>query len=564
MFHATPVANVEHLGMAEVMHGIRSLRRIGPLVSCLLGTLLCLVLIPRPPAALGAAPLAITVVGNHFVNGSGQTIRLLGVNREGTEYACVQGTGYSVGPEDAADAAAIASWHANADRIPINEDCWLGINGLPAYGTADGYRQMIESYVSALNADGIYAILDLQWTAPGSFPANGLRTMPDDHSQAFWSSVASTFAGNPAVVFDAFNEPHSVSWSCWRNGGCAVPDAADGSTTGPTQTYTAVGMQAIVDAIRGTGAHQPILLAGLAHGNDLSGWLANMPSDPDGQLAASFHVYQPNSCTTTSCWDSTVAPVAAAVPVTTIEFSESDCSENFDNTVMAWDDAHGIGYLGWGWFLLTRHCQSLYLIMDWNGTPAFPNGTALHDHLAALAAAGGGSGAPGGVATTSGGAATTSAGGSSAPNRGGGVVNSGTCGLTALPVWPATAGDTGASSPACAKPKLQARWIQLTRETLLVRLRSSQRATGEVTAMTVSPFPVTVGGHHARLRIGLGSKRFTLLVQRWQVIKVTLPARARRLLAGRHPVRAKLTIRVTGTSRRTATLTRVVAAPRGR
>jgi hypothetical protein len=144
------------------------------------------------------------------------------------------------------------------------------------------------------------------------------------------------------------------------------------------------------------------------------------------------------------------------------------------------------------------------------------------------------------------------------------VVNSGTCGLTALPVWPATAGDTGASSPACAKPKLQARWIQLTRETLLVRLRSSQRATGEVTAMTVSPFPVTVGGHHARLRIGLGSKRFTLLVQRWQVIKVTLPARARRLLAGRHPVRAKLTIRVTGTSRRTATLTRVVAAPRGR
>lgn len=176
---------------------------------------------------MAATPLAISIVGNHFVNGAGQTIRLLGVNREGTEYACEQGTGYSVGPEDAGDAAAIASWHANADRIPINEDCWLGINGLPAYGTAAGYRQMIESYVAALNADGIYAILDLQWTAPGSLPADGLRTMPDDNSLAFWTSVASTFLGNPAVVFDAFNEPHSVSWSCWRNGGCTVPAAAD-------------------------------------------------------------------------------------------------------------------------------------------------------------------------------------------------------------------------------------------------------------------------------------------------------------------------------------------------
>jgi hypothetical protein len=288
--------------------------RVGRLLLPAIVVAVCVLLASRPPTAFSATPLSISVVGNHFVNGAGQTIRLLGVNREGTEYACVNGTGYSVGPEDASDAAAIASWHANAVRIPINEDCWLGINGLPVYGTAAGYRQMIESYVSALNAYGIYAILDLQWTAPGDVAANGLRAMPDDHSPAFWTSLASTFAGNPAVVFDAFNEPHSVTWSCWRDGGCTLPATPDGTTPDPSQTYTAVGMQALVDAIRSTGAHQPILLAGLAHGNDLSGWLANMPSDPDGQLAASFHAYLGNSCTSTSCWDSTVAPVAAAVP----------------------------------------------------------------------------------------------------------------------------------------------------------------------------------------------------------------------------------------------------------
>ena len=214
----------------------RSLRPVRHLACVLVGTLWCVLVISHPPAALSAPPLSISVAGNHFVNGAGQTVRLLGVNREGTEYACEQGTGYSVGPEDASDAAAIASWQTNAVRIPINEDCWLGINGLPAYGTADGYQQMIESYVSALNADSIYAILDLQWTAPGTLPANGLRTMPDDNSPAFWTSVASTFAGNPAVLFDAFNEPHSVSWSCWRDGGCSVPDAVDGTTPDPSQT----------------------------------------------------------------------------------------------------------------------------------------------------------------------------------------------------------------------------------------------------------------------------------------------------------------------------------------
>ena len=545
--------------MVELIRGGRRVRRVWLLVICLLGSLQCMIAIASPPSAMAATPLAISIVGNHFVNGAGQTIRLLGVNREGTEYACEQGTGYSVGPEDAGDAAAIASWHANADRIPINEDCWLGINGLPAYGTAAGYRQMIESYVAALNADGIYAILDLQWTAPGSLPADGLRTMPDDNSLAFWTSVASTFLGNPAVVFDAFNEPHSVSWSCWRNGGCTVPAAADGSTSGSTQTFTAVGMQAIVDAIRATGAHQPIVLAGLAHGNDLSGWLANMPTDPDGQLAASFHVYQPNACATTSCWDSTVAPVAAAVPVTTFEFSESDCSENWDNALMDWDDAHGIGYLGWGWFILTPHCQSLYLITDWNGNPAFPNGTALHDHLAALAAANSTTAtSSGGTVTPSGG--TASSGGSEAPGVGSVVVTDDACLPMALPGLSASAGGL-----TCVKPNLQVRSIRLTRYTLTVWLRSSQRVRGEVTAATVRPFTATDPPHHARLRITLGSKRFSLPAQTWQVISLRLPARARQLLARGLRVVAKVTIMVTGTVGQTATLTRLtVVAPNHR
>jgi aryl-phospho-beta-D-glucosidase BglC (GH1 family) len=113
-------------------------------------------------------PLSLSISGNHFVNGSGQTVRLLGVDHASAEYACVDGFGYNDGHQDAADAAAVASWHANAVRIPLNEDCWLGINGQPNNSqdpgealTASGYQQAVEAYVNALNAQGIYAILDL-------------------------------------------------------------------------------------------------------------------------------------------------------------------------------------------------------------------------------------------------------------------------------------------------------------------------------------------------------------------------------------------------------------------
>ncbi len=352
------------------------------------------------------APLSIAIEGNHFVNGNGQTIRLLGVDRPGTEYACQQGWGDSDGDDGAdaaaADAAAIASWHANAVRVPLNEDCWLGIDSQPSYRTVSDYQQVVEQFVADLNADGIYAILDLHWSAPGSNIANGQRPMPDDHSAAFWTSVATAFKTDPAVLFDAFNEPYSpaadyadaasypLSWSCWQNGGCTLPVTADGSDPGAEpQTYTAVGMQALVNAIRATGASQPILLGGLAYANDLSGWLAHEPTDPDHQLGASFHNYEGEACSTLSCWNEQIAPVVAQVPVVTGEFDEDeDCptygDDGFDQTYMDWADATGVSYLAWGWFVPSP-CD--YQLVNGADTPVAPNGTAVYNHLTALAVA---------------------------------------------------------------------------------------------------------------------------------------------------------------------------------
>jgi hypothetical protein len=330
-----------------------------------------LALMALPFTGLAATPLSIGVSGNHLIDGSGQTIRLLGVNRSGTEYACIQGWGIFDGPNDATSVAAMAAWHINAVRIPLNEDCWLDINGVnPAYAGAN-YRAAIQSYVTLLHQYGLYAILDLHWNAAGTAQATGQQVMPDaDHSPAFWSSVASLYKGDPAVLFDLYNEPHDISWSCWLNG-CSVGSPA----------WTTAGMQSLVDAVRATGATQPIMVGGLAWSNDLSGWLANKPADAANALVVSFHNYNFNACDP-SCWNAIVAPLAGQVPVVTGELGENDCAHGYIDQYMTWADAHGISYLGWTWD--TWDCANgPALISNYDGTPtAF--GIGFRDHLASL------------------------------------------------------------------------------------------------------------------------------------------------------------------------------------
>lgn len=488
------------------------------------------------------APLSIRVDGNHFVNGAGQTIRLLGVNHPSFEYACDQGYAYDDGHMDDADAAAVASWNATAVRVPLNQSCWLGINGDPSNAqgpepplTVSGYRQAVEAYVAALNAHGLYAILDLHWTGPGAAKADGQRPMPDSHSSEFWSSVASTFKGNPAVVFDLFNEPyspaavndpaHPVSWSCWRNGGCQLP-ASNDQTDPPSKTlYSAVGMQTLVDTVRATGATQPVLIGGLDYANDLTQWLANAPSDPLGQEAASFHNYQGKSCDNAACWNSTIAAVAAQVPVVTGEFDQDVCApSSFDEEYMTWADQHGVGYLAWGWWVLSPQeiaeagCSAFYLLTGYHGTPAAPNGTALHDHLAKLPA--------GGVS------------------------------LGATPPVPA---GTGKKKPPIRLTSFRAR-VKPGGAKVGFELRSAQSCSGTLSGQTADSFAASSAGPK-RHKVSLGTVHFKLTAGKSKSVVLGLSKPSKQLLVAKHSLKARFTVTLNSPAntrtvlRRSATLT---------
>jgi hypothetical protein len=328
---------------------------------------------PSVPTSAGFGPPALSVLGSQLRDQNGNTVVLHGVNRSGTEYACIQGWGVFDGPSDANSVAAIASWHTNAVRIPLNEDCWLNINGVnPAVGGAN-YQNAIVNYVNLLHQYGLFAILDLHWNAPGTQPATSAQPMADaDHSPAFWQSVATTFRGDPAVVFDLYNEPYGIDWNCWLNG-CL--------TSAGWQT---AGMQSLVNAVRSTGATQPLMLGGLSWANDLTSWLLNKPADPVNALVASLHLYNTNACNTLACWLGVVLPVARVVPVVTGELAENDCAHTFIDTYMQWADLNGVGYLGWTWNNWAGACSTgPTLIAAFDGTPT-PFGIGLRDHLVAI------------------------------------------------------------------------------------------------------------------------------------------------------------------------------------
>jgi len=336
-------------------------------------------------AASTRAP-QLHVSGNRLVDRRGQRVVLHGVDRSGGEFACVQGWGIWDGPATRTSVTAMKTWDVTAVRVPLNEACWNGQGYVkPAYRGAR-YRSAVRAYVRLLNRNGLVAILDLHWSdgaysGPGgnctSSQATCQKPMPDA-AQAirFWRSVARTFKGHNAVVFDLFNEPfpqsaggtEAAAWRCWRNGGTCAGIG-----------YQVAGMQSLVNVVRSTGARNVLMLGGLAWANDLTGWLRHEPADPDHNLVASWHSYNFNSCATRSCWTRQVAPVIRKVPVVVGEMGENNCAASYIRPLMRWLDARHTSYLAWTWNADFACASGPSLITNYNGTPtAFGRGYRAH------------------------------------------------------------------------------------------------------------------------------------------------------------------------------------------
>jgi hypothetical protein len=120
------------------------------------------------------------------------------------------------------------------------------------------------------------------------------------------------------VLFNLYNEPHNVGWDIWLSGG-QVTEKANRKT--PVRTYKAVGMQALLDAVRSTGARNVVIVGGLDWSYDFSGILkGSRLSDPDGNgVLYDNHAY-PLKGDTVERWIAKMETAAKALPIIVGEF----------------------------------------------------------------------------------------------------------------------------------------------------------------------------------------------------------------------------------------------------
>ncbi len=334
----------------------------------------------RVASSLGGAP-TIHVQNHQLVNGAGQAVQLRGVNRAIFESRCTYDpNGVADGPFDQASVAAMTAWKIDIVRVTINEDCWLGLNGLPLGGGAAAYRTAVINYIGLLRAAGLYVVIVPSVTAPGTHKSTQIDYMPDaDHLPAFWQSMASQYKADHGVIFDAINEvamaswnnPHpspAGEWNCWLNG-CVLDSMYGGR-------FTAAGLQSLVTTIRGQGATQPILLGGLSYNADFSQLTTHLPADPQNQLVASVHVYDfAEGSGIDAMFASQLAPIAKQTPVILGELGERYCDSGtaaYTSHVLALVDGQAskgdvFGVLGWTWNARTS------VSTGW-GCPTGPNG----------------------------------------------------------------------------------------------------------------------------------------------------------------------------------------------
>jgi hypothetical protein len=261
----------------------------------------------------------------------------------------------------------------------LNEDCWLGINGVSPQSGGQNYITQYKKAVDLITSSNIAVLADLHWTAAGSTLAKGQQPLPDaDHAVKFWSQVAAEFADNPLVAYELFNEPfpgkasaQPGDWECWRNASCA------GALDVP---FKVAGMAQLVAAVRGMGATNVILIGGMAWSNDLSRWLEYSPYelDPLHNTAAVWHAYDFNGCHDEACWERTITPVANKVPVVV---TECGFDVSWAKGLWSWIEKQNgtISYLAWVWNVWGNNQA---LITNYDGTPSSSWGAAFKAQIA--------------------------------------------------------------------------------------------------------------------------------------------------------------------------------------
>lgn len=196
--------------------------------------------------ALHAVPPELATQGNQIiVKSTGERVRLVGANFTGLE----KNENYDRNFLNSLEILK-GTWKANIIRLAVSDTLWFHTN----LTTRAAYRAKIDGIINRAGELDIYVILDLH---------KYKQALPS--ATTFWTDAANTYKTKEFVLFGLLNEPHSTSWSVWR----------DGDSVGP-------GMQDLLETVRAQGANNIVVVGGLDYAYDLRGVLPGYNGLPNG------------------------------------------------------------------------------------------------------------------------------------------------------------------------------------------------------------------------------------------------------------------------------------------
>jgi endoglucanase len=321
-----------------------------------------------------------TVSGGSILNASGKAIMVQGVDRDTTEWGCGTAIGGG-GSIPASDFTTMHnSWNANIVRVAMSQNIWLwGIGGC----SSSQYQSAIAAIVSEAQSAGLIVILDLHWSSadvsnPGN--AGGQKCMADQYSNTFWNQVATDYKSNHGVWFELYNEPELSSWSAWENG----------DTTSATCGFPIVGMQALYNTVRATGATNLVLAGGTGYASTLAG----VPLLSGTNIVYAIHPYANSidggdpSTWSNSDWTNRFGYLVqeGKAPVIATEFgdpatdSDGTCGEStYTQGILNYFYYYKIGFTAWAWY--TGSCSYPVLITNSSGTCQEDSGCVIQRNM---------------------------------------------------------------------------------------------------------------------------------------------------------------------------------------
>ena len=320
------------------------------------------VVLPAQAATAPAGDGRFHVSGTKIIGPDGKQFLPRGVNMGGFER-------YANPVDITYDRFALAkSWGANFIRLPLSSTFWL--QGMCSFN--QNYAARVDQAVAWAESLHMLILLDDHRSTRGTTCPNtmqdGNNPMADVYSLGLVRDLANRYKDHPYVAFDMYNEPHGISDAIWRSGG-------------NVNGWKAIGMQDLVNTVRGQGATNLVFVSGNQWANDLR-MVVNSPlQGSDIVYATHSYPFQcdgktqpdnvPYSCrgkNYPSFLDPYIGPAANVRAVVATEFGTKRSFASDMQGPINWFEAHHVGWAAYS--LHDGTCSNYSLLQQGSADPS--------------------------------------------------------------------------------------------------------------------------------------------------------------------------------------------------